>query len=60
MKRLFDLLKLMISMIKSCVKTVNGVLPDENGDVKIEVGGGLPSGGEPHQMLVTDADGKTV
>ena len=23
-------------------------------------GGGLPSGGEPHQMLVTDADGKTV
>lgn len=60
MKRLFDLLKLMINMIKSCVKTVNGILPDENGDVKIEVGGGLPSGGEPHQMLVTDADGKTV
>lgn len=23
-------------------------------------GGGLPSGGEPHQMLVTDADGNTV
>lgn len=23
-------------------------------------GGGLPSGGAPHQMLVTDADGKTV
>lgn len=60
MKRLFDLLKLMINMIKSCVKTVNGILPDENGDVKIEVGGGLPSVSAPHQMLVTDADGKTV
>lgn len=25
-----------------------------------KLGGGLPSGGEPHQMLVTDADGKTA
>lgn len=41
------------------------VLAEDNGKLRRvpfkKVGGsGLPSGGAPHQMLVTDADGKTV
>ena len=44
----------------NCVKSVNGVIPDENGNVQIEVGGantGLPSGGTAGQFLSIGSDG---
>lgn len=40
------------------VKTVNGIEPDENGNVEVEVGGsGLPEGGQPGQILTVMDDG---
>lgn len=50
----------VLAAIRGVVRSVNGVLPDEDGNVVIEVGGSLPSVSAPHQMLVTDADGNTV
>lgn len=39
------------------VKSVNGALPDQNGNVVIEVPRGLPEGGSENQVLVKTADG---
>lgn len=43
-----------------CVKTVNGVAPDESGNVQLEFGSGLPSGGTAGQVLTMGEDGKPV
>lgn len=58
--KLKTILDPILHLISKCVKSVNGVYPDKDGNVELKIDSGLPSGGAPHQMLVTDADGKAV
>ena len=60
LKHLKTILEPILHLISKCVKSVNGVYPDKDGNVELEIDSGLPSVSAPHQMLVTDADGKTV
>lgn len=57
MGKLSDFLKSAVDEINKRPKTVNGVSPDEKGNVEVS---GLPEGAAAHQMLVTDADGNEV
>lgn len=43
---------------KGVVQSVNGVGPDENGDVNIEIPESVPATTEPHMQLVTDENGE--
>lgn len=43
---------------ETAVKTINGIEPDQNGDVSIPEQ--IPDTDEAHQMLVTDIEGKIV
>ena len=54
MASLKDLFSTMIAKINSKVASVNGSIPDENGNVDVS---GLPDGGGSNKQLVTDADG---
>ena len=57
MASLKDLFSTMIAKINSKVASVNGSIPDENGNVDVS---GLPDGGGSNKQLVTDAEGNTV
>ncbi len=52
MGKLYDLLNTFIGKLNSCVKTVNGVGPDETGNVDVTGGGGTTEGA----VLYTEQD----